>query len=342
MKEKLNISNPNDAWILHREEIDTIEDGNCNIYFLLDGHSVFYFGHETSIDLPLSSKILNLLEQAHKQAGQWPKQVLISKIDPFSEALESICNDLKIPFEAIPKKDLTKFVKPFSKSFKEFRRSIPLLPEDELSEIEQEELEAFIPETYGPCPCASGKKFKFCCQKAFRDITFAMCAAEEGNLNEAIKYMNQAESKVGKTAEILCRHAICWSFFDQKKSQQYLDESIATNPNHPRTNYILGIEAKKKQKYNEAIEHYQRAIENYPKEDKYHLNETYNNLGTAYFECGRLGDAKEVWEKALVLLPSDQMVRNNLTEFIYENADVPANLRKVSPFIEKYLARFAR
>ena len=334
MKEKLNISSPNDAWILHREEFETIKEGNCNLYILLDGYSTFYFGHESSIDLPASSKILDLLEQAHKQVGRWPKQVLISKVDPVSEALESTCNDLKIPFEAIPKKDLTKFVRPFSNSFKEFKRGL-LAPKDELSESEQEELEAFIPETYGLCPCASGKKFKFCCQKVFREITFAMCAAQEGNLNEAIKYMNQAESKIGKTAEVLCRYAICWSFFDQNKSQKYMDESIAANPNHPRANYILGIEAKEKQKYNEAIEYYQRAIENYPKEDKFHLSETYNNLGTVYFECGRFGDAKVVWEKALVLLPSDQMVRNNLIEFIYENSDVPADLRKVSPLIER-------
>ena len=339
MKFELNIYKPNDAWVLHREEINTLQDGSCNIYVLLDAFSTFCFGQQTSIGLLEPPVALNLLREAHNQTGQWPKQVLISKSDPLVETLRIICHDLNLKFAGIPKKELKKFVKPFSDEFKRVIQGMP--SGDELSESEEEELEAFVPETYGSCPCASGKKFKYCCQKIFEDIAFAMYAAEEeGDLNKALKHMEQAEKEVGITAEILCRYAICWSYFDRKKSQQYLAEAIKTNPNHPRANYILGIEAKQNKKYNEAIAYYKKAIDNYPKEDKFHLNETYNNLGSAYYDCGNFGDAKGAWEKALVLLPSDRMVRNNLTACIYENPDVPIELRKVSPFIERYLSRW--
>lgn len=30
----LNISKPNDAWVLHREEINTTKEGTCNVYVL--------------------------------------------------------------------------------------------------------------------------------------------------------------------------------------------------------------------------------------------------------------------------------------------------------------------
>jgi len=335
MKFGLNIHKPNDAWILHREEIETIQDGSCNIYVLLDAVSGFCFGQEMSIDLPEPSLISNMLEGAHKQTGHWSKQVLIAKNDPLVGELGGICHDMNLVFNALPKKDLKQYVQPFSVDFQEAMNGVPA---EELSAIEQEEIEAFIPETYGPCPCASGKKFKFCCQKVFKDITFAMCAAEEeGNLEKSLKCMQEAEKKVGKTAEILCRYAICWSFFDRKKSQLYLAEAIKANPNHPRANYILGIEAKQDQRYDEAIVYYKKAIDSYPKDDKFHLNETYNNLGSAYYECGHFADAKDAWERALVLLPFDRMVRNNLIECIYENPDVPMELRKISPFIERYL-----
>jgi len=244
-----------------------------------------------------------------------------------------------VPFEALPAKDLQPHIRPFQESFKQFNSKGQSSPPDELSEVEQEELEAFIPESYGPCPCASGKKFKFCCQKAFKDITFAMCAAQEGRLDEALNYMKQAEGKVGRTAEIVCRIGICWSFFDEKKSDDYIKEAFKLNPNHPRTNYILGIEAVADEKYQEAIAYYQTAIDNYPPEDKFHLNETYNNLGTAYYQLKKFKEAKEVWEKALVLLPSDHMVKRNLFEFIYENPSVPKSLREISPFIAKCLSR---
>lgn len=50
-----------------------------------------------------------------------------------------------------------------------------------------------------------------------------MCAAEEGNLKETLHFMKEAEQEVGRTAEIVCRYAICWSFFDEQKYREYLN-----------------------------------------------------------------------------------------------------------------------
>jgi hypothetical protein len=334
----LNFTTPNEAWVLHREEIETIQDGSCNVYVLIDAYSGFCFGQEISVDLPASSKIVGLLKTAYSQGDKWPKQILILKSDPFVDTFQAICKGLHIPLKELPTKDLKPFVKSFQDSFRQFRKGAPPnISSGPLSQTEQEELKAFVPESYSPCPCASGKKFKFCCQKAFKDIVFAMCAAEEGDLNEALRYMKQAEGKVGRTAEILCRYAICWSFFDMDKCQEFLGETVQLNPKHPRANYILGIEAVADGEYDKAVAFYQTAIENYPKEDKFHLNETYNNLGTAYYELKKYEKAKEVWETALVLVPSDKMVRKNLFEFIYENSVVSKDLRVISPFIKKYL-----
>lgn len=333
-----NFTKPNDAWILHREEVETIQDGNCNVYVLLDAYSGFCFGQEICVDLPGSSKIISLLKSAYVKAGTWPKQILISKKDPFIETFQAICSGLKIPYKEMTSKDIQPFVRSFKDAFRQFKREGPSHSAP-LSKVEEEELAAFVPDSYSLCPCASGKKFKFCCQKAFKDITFAMCAAEEGNLNEALRFMKQAEEKVGRTAEIVCRYAICWSFFDMQKFFSLLNEALRINPKHPRANYIMGIEAVADEEYEKAILFYQTAIDNYPPEDRFHLNEAYNNLGTAYCGLKKFKEAKEVWEKALVLLPSDQTVRKNLFEFIYENPSVPKELRKISPFIENYLAR---
>ena len=157
------------------------------------------------------------------------------------------------------------------------------------------------------------QNISFCCQKIFKDIVFALIEEQEEPLEKALFYMDQVESKIGLTAEILCRYGICWSCFDRKKSDEYLLKALAENPNHP----ILGIISVENKKYENAIAFYSRAIENYPAEDKFHHNETYKNLGTAYYELGDFKLAKESWEKALVLLPSDRMVGNNLFHFIY-------------------------
>ena len=334
---------PNDAWVLHREEVDTTQDGSCNVYVLLDAYSGFLFGQEMSIDLPTSAKIESLLKVAKSKAGQWSKKLLILKKDPYAETLVSIGDGLGIPVETLPAKDLELFVREFRTSFRQFKRGGAGAPdESQLSDDDQKQLAAFIPETYGPCSCGSGKKFKFCCYKAFRDITDAMVAAQDGKRSEALKYMKQAEEKVGRTAEIVCRIGICWSFFDMKKAREYLGEALGLNPNHPRTNYALGIDAVADKNYEGAIKFYETAIEHYPKDDKFHLNETYNNLGTAYYSIQKYQEAKDSWEKALVLLPSDKMVKGNLVEHIYENPMVPKLLREMSPFIAKFISGKSR
>src|SRR3989339_2089351 len=326
----LEIKNPDDAWIIHREEVDTLQDGICDIYVVLDAISRHCLEMETSKDLPSSSQILELIKKSCSKANTTPKKIYILKKDPLAEVVQAVCSELKITFEVATKKDLDPFISDFTNSFKQFKSGKNEVL-DKNDDVSQEEIDAFIPETYGPCPCASGKKYRFCCQKAFKDITFAMCEAQDGHLDKALYYMKQAEDKIGLTAEILCRYAITWSFFDRKKTQEFLEKALVINPNHPRTNYILGIESVEKKDYQSAITYYQKAIDHYPIEDKFHLNETYNNLGTAYYKLENYQMAKESWEKALVLLPSDKMVANNLFQCIYTNSAVPKELRTIRP-----------
>lgn len=199
------------------------------------------------------------------------------------------------------------------------------------------ELKALVPQTYGPCPCASGEKYKFCCQKAFKPIVFAMCEAEDGRFESALRHMQEAEKLVGRTAEVVCRIAIVWSFFDLEKCKSFIKEAKQLNPKHPRLNYICGINAVAVKEYEEAVSYYTTAIENYPAEDKYHLNETYNNLGTAFYELHQFQNAKDAWEKALVIYPKDEVVRGNLHRMIYNNPVVPPDVREMSPFIAKFM-----
>lgn len=259
------VRNLNDAWILHREEIETLQDGICDVYVILDAISGYCFAMETSKDLPSPSKLAALLEQSFTKAKTKPKSIFILKSDPLVEEISLICKELKIPFNTALKKELTPFINDFLVAFRELKtgqQEPTQITEDDL--VSQEEVEAFIPETYGPCPCGSGKKYKFCCQKAFKDITFAMCDAQDDRLDKALFYMGQAESKIGLTPEILCRYAICWSFFDRVKSDEYLSKAIAENPNHPRSNYILGLNSVEDEDYDAAIIYYKKAIEHYP------------------------------------------------------------------------------
>jgi len=42
----------------------------------------------------------------------------------------------------------------------------------------------------------------------------------------------------------------------------------------------------------------------------------------------KYADAKAAWEKALEYLPRDTMAKNNLKYMIYENPDIPEDIKK--------------
>ena len=110
--------------------------------------------------------------------------------------------------------------------------------------------------------------------------------------------------------------AIVYSYFDENKSEKLLQQCLLVNPNHPRAHYIRGIILKAKNDLPGAMQAYEMAITHYSASDHFHLNETYNNLGTVFYAMGNSAKAQVAWEKALLYLPSDEMVKKNLSEFI--------------------------
>ena len=245
-----------------------------------------------------------------------------------------------IQLECVPESQLEALVAPVKTSYGKPIFSPSSIPHagvgDDIDEMDRESAKQMIPDTYAPCWCASGKKFKFCCKPILREIIGAMAYAEEGRKDEALKQIAEAKRIAGETPEVLCREALVWTHFDSAKATALLDKSLAANPNHPRANYVRGIDLKTKGDFAGAIAAYSRTIESYPKTDRFHLNETYNNLGNTYFESGEAAKAKAAWEQALILMPSDKTVRRNLAEFIYTNPSLPAAERTPSPFVSKF------
>ena len=84
---------------------------------------------------------------------------------------------------------------------------------------------------------------------------------------------------------------------------------------------------KKEEIFRGALRAYQTAIDNYPPTDRYHLNETWNNLENIYYALSEYFAAKTAWEKALSYLPEDPTATENLHEFIYENSDISEEIK---------------
>ena len=328
---------PKDSWLIFR--LDTqVADKSADVYMLMELPCGDIISHAVTIDEGLApDKLQDFLQKAYDKKGYWPKKVLVLKNDPIESSLKELPPHLKI--EPHPESALEDLIAPVKESFGKFCFSpSSLFYSHARDDVEADELEAArqgIPDTYAPCPCASGKKYKFCCKPIFREIVGAMTEAEQGQKSEALKFIQDAKKRVGETAEVLCREAIVHSFFDEVEFNRLLNHCLDRFPNHPRANYIKGLDSREKGRFLEAITFYKKAIDNYPKTDRFHLNEVYNNIGSVYYELKNYEEAKESWERALFLLPSDRMVKKNLLECIYTNPSVPKKLREMSPMVAK-------
>jgi len=321
---------PNEAWLIFRiDALIRIQDTPADMYILMDIGSSYIFGQIIITDkAPLEIDIHRLMKNAYSQKNEWPSAIYYTANDPFDEMFRKFAEQKKISFKIEPASAFNNITDPVKKSFYHYLKNGESI-EPEYPDDEVEAAMALLPDSYDPCPCASGKKYKFCCKPFFPEIISAMNFAEEGRYRDALLWMDKARKKAGDTPEILCRYAIVYSFFDNAKSDEYLEKCLTAFSGHPRANYIKGIQAKESGNYDEAIKYYMTAINNYPEGDRFHLNEVWNNLGSVYFEMKDYINAKWAWEKALEYLPGDRIVRENLKDFIYNNPDVPDDIKRI-------------
>jgi tetratricopeptide (TPR) repeat protein len=312
---------PNDAWLIFR--LDTqVKNQPVDIYMVMDLPSTMILTLDT-IEAELSQKQADkLLKEAKMKSGKKPRRLILAKGDPAETVLLQAAEKMNISFESVPSAYLEELTAPLKEEFgKEFFSPSTLgytNLNNDVDALDRESVKRMLPDSYDLCSCASGKKYKFCCKKILSEIMEAMVAAEDGNYTEALQWIKKAKVIAGETAEVLCREAIIYSYFDSKKSEDILNNCLSINPIHPRAHYIRGLSLKEQGDFHNAVTAYETAISNYPETDHYHLNEAYNNLGTVFHALRDLVKAKIAWEKALLYLPSDKTARDNLAFFIYD------------------------
>jgi len=336
----------NEVWILCRiDQFMDVQDQPVDVYILIDAASDYIFGQllvPDEMSQKYKKKLHKLFKKAKKTAKEWPKKLILPKGDPAKELCQMHSKNNHYTFEMVPLSYLSSILDPVQQSFSSFIQNPSSEKTDSEGFVYQNDtndeswVKDTIPDSYDLCSCASGKKYKFCCKPIFRQIIEAMCAAEEGRIDDALDWMKKAQKKVGETPEIICRYAVIYSFYDEHKFYELLIKTLEIAPNHPRANYLFAIHQTKCGQLDMAIASYKKAIANYPVTDKYHLNEVWNNLANIYYAKKDYYEAKTSWEKAIMFLPKDKMARANFLDLIVNNPDVPEVLKTINPFIKQY------
>src|SRR5438445_7767515 len=87
---------------------------------------------------------------------------------------------------------------------------------------------------YAPCPCGSGKKFKWCCQPIHVDIDRAYRQDAEGQHEAALKIMADLVAAHPSNPEAWGRQAhLLYQNNKVEEAEKALDKAFECNPEYP-------------------------------------------------------------------------------------------------------------
>src|SRR5262249_32299398 len=94
---------------------------------------------------------------------------------------------------------------------------------------------------YSPCPCGSGKKFKWCCQPIHVQITRAFQQDVEGQHDVALRTMDEIAAEHGGNPEVWGRKAqLLYQMDKVDEAENALQRAFDLNPNYPFGHFLRG------------------------------------------------------------------------------------------------------
>jgi tetratricopeptide (TPR) repeat protein len=89
-------------------------------------------------------------------------------------------------------------------------------------------------DSYSPCPCGSGKKFKWCCQPIYDRINHAWEQEANGQHDAALASMQQITKEHESNPEVWGQYARLLRMHNRvDEAEQALEKAFAINPNYP-------------------------------------------------------------------------------------------------------------
>ncbi|SFN45416.1 Tfp pilus assembly protein PilF [Nitrosospira briensis] len=196
-----------------------------------------------------------------------------------------------------------------------------------------------------PCPCKSGKKYKYCCQELEKMSTARTSSAASPTpsiseyLQTGIQYhqaghLPQAEAIYHRILQVTPEHPGALHFMGLIARQtgkieaaiELISRALAFKPDYAEAHGNLGNVFKQQGRLEDAINSYRKALNLKPD-----MAEVYANLGNALMEQGKLDDAIANYRKGLAVKPDLAEMHCNLGNALREQGkldDAAASYRK--------------
>jgi tetratricopeptide (TPR) repeat protein len=184
-------------------------------------------------------------------------------------------------------------------------------------------------DNYAPCPCGSGKKFKWCCQPIYADIDRAYRLDEQGQHEAAQRAMDELTAKHPANPEAWGRKAqLLYARGRVDEAEAALEKAVEINPDYPFGHYLRGMFRQQEGEVPGALLLFRKAAELYDPDAKDVLGPLYEQIGDNEFNMNRPVAARAALAMALRCTPTDQELRQKFDGLFGEESPLPASARR--------------
>lgn len=181
---------------------------------------------------------------------------------------------------------------------------------------------AFDP--YGPCPCGSGKKFKWCCQPIHVEIDKAFRQDEEGQHEAALRLIEAVVTQHPDNPEAWGRKAQLLYQNDQvEPAEKALDKALELNPNYPFGHFLRGTFRQYEGEIPGALVEFRKAAELYDPQARDILAQVYFAVGESEMRLNRPVAARAALSIALRYRPTDENLQKLFQGLFGKDSGVP-------------------
>ncbi len=164
---------------------------------------------------------------------------------------------------------------------------------------------------YAPCPCGSGKKFKWCCQPIHTKVSKAFELDQEGQHDAAIQMMEQLEHEHSGNPEVFGRKAqLLYQMDKVDDAEAALQKAFELNPQYPFGQLLRGRFRHYEGEIPGALALFRKATDYYDPAARSILSQLFGMIAECEMQLKRPIAGRAALQIAKELNPSSQELRD--------------------------------
>jgi len=187
---------------------------------------------------------------------------------------------------------------------------------------------------YGPCPCGSGKKFKWCCQPIHVQISKAFEQDEAGQHEAALQTINEVVAQHPDNPEAHGRKAqLLYQMDKAEEAEAALQKALELNPRYAFGHYLRGRFRHYEGEFAGALVLFRKAADLYDQEAHQVLGQVYAAIAECEMRLNRPVAARAAMQIALRHDPGVEAYRKVMDDLFGDQSHLPLSARREYRFL---------